>query len=53
VAGLLRAAHDLEYVALLVGRLADVHRAGRVGPVAVLDAAEVHDDHVAALDRAV
>ena len=30
----------------------DVHGAGRVGPVAVLEAAEVEHDHVALLDRA-
>ena len=50
-AGLLGAADDLVHLALLVGRLADVHGAGRVGAVAVLDAAEVQHDHVAVLDH--
>jgi hypothetical protein len=40
------------HLALLVGRLADVHGAGRVRAVAVLDAAEVEHDHVAVLDHA-
>ena len=50
-AGLLRAPHELVDLALLVGRLADVDGAGRVRAVAVLDAAEVEDDHVAFLDH--
>ena len=52
-ARLLRAADDLVHLALLVGGLADVDRAARVGAVAVLEAAEVEDDHVALLDRPV
>ena len=50
-AGLLGCADDLVDLALLVGRLADVDRAGRVRAVAVLEAAEVEHDHVAVLDR--
>ena len=45
--GLLGRADDLVDLALLVRRLADVHRAGGVGAVAVLEAAEVEDHRVA------
>ena len=51
-AGLLGALDDLVHVALLVGRLAHVHRARRVRAVTVHDPAEVEDDHVALLDHA-
>ena len=50
-ARLLRAADDLVHLALLVGGLADMDRAARVGAVAVLEPTEVEDDHVALLDR--
>ena len=50
-AGLLRLPDDLVDLALLVGRLADVDRARGVRAVAVLEAAEVEDDHVAVLDH--
>src|SRR6185436_2689417 len=52
-AGLLGAPDDLVHLALLVGRLADVHAARGVRAVAVLQPAEVEDDHVAVLDPAV
>ena len=47
---LLGLAHDLEHLAFLLGGLTDVDRPGGIGSVAVLDAAEVQDDHVAVLD---
>src|SRR5690606_24389032 len=51
--GLLGGAYEVVDAALLVGGLPDVHGAGGVGAVAVLQAAEVEDDHVAVGDDAV
>src|SRR5262249_54834248 len=51
-ARLLGAPDDLEHLTLLLGGLAHVDGARGVGAVAVLEPAEVQDDHVAVLDRA-
>jgi hypothetical protein len=49
--GLLGGPHDLEHLALLGDGRAHVNGAGRVGAVAIVEAAEVEHDHVAFLDR--
>ena len=49
--GLLALEHDVVEVTRVGTGIADAHRAGHVGAVAVDDAAEVDDDQLVALDR--